>query len=93
VQIASMKEGAKSKKGGDEDFEPPGWLAANLERVHKERTNLTAGIARYRKEIAELRAKYDNDKQRWITLKASKGMLEAQDAQVSDTAKKDSKGY
>ena len=93
LQIASMKEAAKSKKGGDEDFEPPGWLSANLERVHKERANLTTGIARYRKEIAELRAKYDNDKQRWITLKASKGLLEAQDAQVSDTAKKDSKGY
>jgi len=93
LQIASMKEAAKSKKGGDEDFEPPGWLSANLERVHKERANLTTGIARYRKEIAELRAKYDNDKQRWITLKANKGLLDAQDATAPDTARKDSKGY
>lgn len=91
-QIASMKETVKAKKG-DEEFEPPAWLAANLDRVHKERANLVTGIARYRKQIEELRAKYEGDKQRWITLKASKGTLEAQDGAAADPAKKASKGY
>jgi phage shock protein A len=87
-----MKEAAKSKKG-DEDFEAPAWLTANLDRVHKERANLTTALARYRKEIEELRAKYGADKQRWIVLKATKGTLEAQGAAAADPAKKDSKGY
>jgi hypothetical protein len=94
-QIDFMKEDAAKKKKGDEDFEPPAWLVSNLDRLKKERVNLTAAIARYRKEIEELRTKYDTDKQRWIVLKASKGTLEAQGAPVADPAKapaKDAKG-
>ncbi len=91
-QIANMKEEAKSKKGGDEEFEPPAWLTANLDRVHKERTNLVAGLARYRKEIEDLKAKYDSDKQRWIKLKATQGTLEADVAPAADASKPSAKG-
>jgi len=93
-QIAEMKEEAAKKKGGDEAFEPPAWLTANLERVNKERTNVTAGIVRYKKEIDELRAKYDTDKERWIVLKANKGTL-ASDvaAPTADPAKAPGKSY
>jgi hypothetical protein len=92
--LERLKENAKSKKGEDEPFEPPAWLVSNLDRLKKERTNLIAGIARYHKEVEELRAKYDGDKARWIVLKASKGALEADGG--ADPAKppaKDSKGY
>jgi hypothetical protein len=92
-QIELLKEEAQKKKG-DEPFEAPGWLTANLDRVKKERANLVAAQARYKKEIDDLRAKYDSDKQRWIVLKANKGALDADAA--TDPAKpppKDSKGY
>jgi chromosome segregation ATPase len=95
-RMAALREEAKSKKGADEPFEPPAWLSANLERVHKERSSITTGIARYRKEIDELRAKYESDKQRWMMLKANKGILEVQGGAVAETPKapaKDSKGY
>jgi chromosome segregation ATPase len=94
AQLESLKERAK-KKSGDDDFEPPAWLVSNLDRLKKERTNLTAAIARYRKDIDEMRAKYESDKQRWIVLKATKGTLEGQDAPAPDSkgSLKGPKGY
>lgn len=91
-QIEEMKEATKSKKGDDE-FEPPAWLTSNLERVRKERVNLNVGLARYHKEIEDLRAKYDNDKARWILLKASQGRIAVDGAAPADAPAKGSKGY
>ncbi len=91
-QLGEMKERARNK----DEFEPPAWLSANLERVQKDHAALVASIARDRKEIEALRAKYDGDKQRWIALKANGGVLasEAPEAPKDKEApKKDSKGY
>jgi hypothetical protein len=87
TQLAGMKERSKNK----DEFEPPAWLTANLDRVHKERAALTTGIARYKKEVEDLRAKYDGDKQRWILLKANAGTLASE--APAEAPKKDSKGY
>jgi hypothetical protein len=91
-QLEFMKEEAAKKKS-DEPFEPPAWLTANLERVQKERANITTGIARYKKEVEELRAKYDNDKKRWIMLKQTQGTLDGAAADPAKPPAKDSKGY
>lgn len=91
-QLLDMKERSKNK----DEFEAPDWLVSNLDRLHKERASLTAGMARYQKEVADLRAKYDGDKQRWIMLKANGGTAPSEavaDPQKTDPQKKDSKGY
>ena len=92
-RLADMKEAAEKSKRGADDWEPPAWLTANLERVQKERANITTGIARYKKEVEELRAKYDNDKKRWIMLKQTQGTLDGAAADPAKPPAKDSKGY
>jgi hypothetical protein len=68
---AQMKDWA-AKEGEDH---VPAWLAANLEQVRSERKMLTGAIGRYRKEVEDLRARYERDKKRWIALKAAGGSL------------------
>jgi uncharacterized protein YlxW (UPF0749 family) len=63
---------SKSGKGRDDAAPrdaPPG-LVAEVERIRKEREQLTKGIATHEKEIESLRAKYQSDKQRWLALKS-----------------------
>jgi len=81
VQVKDMQD-AKDGKG-----EAPAWLVANLEQVRSEREMLVAAIARYRKEIEDLRARYDGDKKRWIALKAAGGRLPEASAPESETMK------
>lgn len=45
------------------------WYNAEIERVKKERAMLVDSVARLRREVIELDAKYEADKQRWIALK------------------------
>ena len=92
-RLADMKEAAEKSKRGADDWEPPAWLTSNLERIQKERVNVTAGIARYKKEVEDLRTKYDSDKERWITLKANKGTLASDVAPPADPAKAPGKSY
>jgi len=69
-----LKTYAESAKAGRE-VQAPGWLVANLEQVRSEKKTLTSAIGRYNQEIAELRARYDGDKKRWLALKAAGGSL------------------
>ncbi|MBC8021754.1 MAG: DUF4124 domain-containing protein [Burkholderiales bacterium] len=57
----------KSKAG--KTREAPANLVHDLERLKDERVTLEKSLASYDKEIEMLRAKYDNDKKRWIALK------------------------
>ena len=88
-RLADMKERSKHK----ETFEPPDWLTATHDRVHKDRAAITASIARDRKEIEDLRAKFDGDKKRWIMLKQTQGTLDGAAADPAKPPAKDSKGY
>lgn len=67
ARIAELEQ-RKAKKGKAE--ETPAWMIEDLQRVHAEKKSLEDAIGRYRKEIEELRARYDGDKKRWIALKA-----------------------
>ena len=69
-----LKTYAESAKAGRE-VHAPGWMIANLEQVRSEKKTLTSAIGRYNQEIADLRARYDGDKKRWIALKAAGGSL------------------
>jgi hypothetical protein len=91
-RIDSIKQEAAKKKGGEEEAEPPAWLMSNLDRVHKERAMLVTAVGRYKKEIEELRAKYDGDKRRWIVLKANAGVLDSE-AVADPTRPSGSKSY
>lgn len=50
--------------------QPPHNLVTEQERLKAERQALLASIAGFEKEIAVLRAKFDDDKRRWVALKA-----------------------
>jgi len=59
----------KSKTG--KTRETPETLLHDMDRVKKERVSLEKSLADYDKEIAQLKAKYDGDKKRWLALKSS----------------------
>jgi hypothetical protein len=60
----------KSKAG--KTRETPESLVHDLERAKKEKATIEKSLESYDKEIAELKVKYDGDKQRWIALKQAK---------------------
>jgi hypothetical protein len=74
-----------SRKSG----EPPPMLVAEQERLAEERKTLERSIEGYEREIAQLRAKFEVDKQRWIALKGGGASPAAGKTQpVSATARK-----
>lgn len=61
----------KAGKGkAAKDVQPPHNLLAERERLNAERQGLVASIAGFEKEIEVLRAKFDDDKRRWVALKS-----------------------
>jgi chromosome segregation ATPase len=76
AQINARIQTYEDKPGKDgKAAEPPAWLTEDLARVRSERTSLTNAIERYRKEVDDLRKRFDTDKRRWIALKAAAGSL------------------
>lgn len=63
----------KKKAAGAKPAEPPHLLVSENERLLAEKKTLQASIVNGEKEIAQLRVRYDEDKKRWIALKASEG--------------------
>lgn len=81
TQIAAQVKAYEDKPGKDgKPAEPPAWLTDDLARVRNERTSLNDAIKRYRKEVDDLRARYDSDKKRWLALKAAGGVLPPSEA-------------
>lgn len=60
----------KSDKGGK--YDPSAGMAAELERLNDEKKQIAASITSYKKEIAEIGTKFDEDKRRWLALKTGK---------------------
>ena len=58
--------GKKKSSKGKDDAAP---MAAELERLEDEKKQIAKNVAGYNKEIVEIRAKYDEDKRRWVALK------------------------
>lgn len=74
---------AGKKKGGKDDTSAA--MGKELERLDDEKKGIEKSIVGFDKEIAELRAKFDVDKRRWVALKqgssAKKADVAASDAQ------------
>jgi hypothetical protein len=60
----------KSKHNRAQPDPVPGALASDLQRVRSEQAALNTSIAESEREIAQLRAKFEADKKRWIELKS-----------------------
>src|SRR5262249_51534579 len=65
-EMEFYKAGKSKGKGSD----TPKVLQGDLERVQAEKVALVSSIARYEKEIEEIKAKFDVDKKRWLDLKS-----------------------
>lgn len=61
---------AGKAKGSKKTVEAPPMLVSEQERLTAERATLEKNIAGYQREIAELREKFDHDKERWVAIKA-----------------------
>lgn len=61
------------KKAGTKAKEVPSNLTDGLKSAAQEKATVQKNIAGYEKEIAEIRAKFDEDKRRWLALKAEQG--------------------
>lgn len=81
-------------KSGRSDKAPqvPHALLAEQGRLKKERTVLLASIEASERDIAQLRARFDNDKRRWLTLKGG-GAAIASPAEPPAAAKPVRKTY
>lgn len=63
-----------SDKGGKHD--PAVGMKAELERLAEEKDQIAKSISGYKKEIAEIGSKFDEDKRRWVELKSGRRMIE-----------------
>jgi hypothetical protein len=78
----------KSKTAAKKDAavrEVPIQLATDYERTQTEKAALAKGIVSYEKEIVEIRAKFEEDRKRWLALKANPNLLKG-DAAATATA-------
>ncbi len=70
-QMEFYKAGKRKGSNGDAKRpEVPPSLTAELKRVRGERAGLVKAVANDEREIAEVRAKFEADKQRWLALKS-----------------------
>jgi hypothetical protein len=63
---------ANAKLVDPSDDQTGAWFRAEVDRMGKERAALAESVRRLHKEIAELKAKYESDKARWMLLKSGK---------------------
>lgn len=75
---------AGKKKSAKKEDMPTG-LSLELQRLEEEKKAIAKNLVGYDKEIAELKAKYDGDKRRWLALKQGGG-------KSPDVAATDAKG-
>ena len=77
--------GKKKDSKGKDQAAP---MAAEIERLADEKKQIAKSVEGYNKEIAEIRVRYDADKQRWIALKKGGGKAPDTAAAPSTEAKK-----
>jgi chromosome segregation ATPase len=80
----------KSKAASGKTREAPAQLKSDLERARSERATITTNIASYEKEIEQVRARYDADRDRWVELKRmqSEGKLDLRDPKQIEASKR-----
>ena len=84
-EIEEEMEFYKAGKSKGKSTDVPKGLIADLERVRSEKSALVSSIARYEREIEEIKAKYDADKKRWLALKSGAATKPAEEAKGPTT--------
>lgn len=82
LEFYKAGKGTKSSAGGKK-VEAPVMITSELERLRGEKLALGKNVADSEKEIAEMRARFDVDKKRWVALKSGSGSKPA-DAPVAE---------
>jgi hypothetical protein len=59
------------KSKGSKGREVPANLTQELQRLHKEKETISKALPGYDREIEQIRANFEKDKQRWLTLKVT----------------------
>jgi hypothetical protein len=86
AEIADEMEFYKAGKSkSTKKVEMPAQLTADNDRVQAEKAALQKSVAASEKEIAEIRARFDSDKKRFVELKANPGLVR-NDANAPSTA-------
>jgi hypothetical protein len=76
AQLTKQAQAFTERVGKDgQPGEAPAWMVEDLQRVRDERSSLRAAIGRFRKEIEEVRVRFDTDKKRWVALKSGEASL------------------
>jgi chromosome segregation ATPase len=77
-------------KNASKTKEAPIQLRADLERTVAEKTALANNLVTYEKEMAQVRTRYDGDRDRWVELKKMQadGRLDLRDPKAIEAAKK-----
>ena len=65
MEFYTAGKGGKGKKGGD----MPKNLTEEHDSLKKEKANIQKSIGNYEKEIADMKAKFEVDKKRWVALR------------------------
>ena len=84
-EIEEEMEFYKAGKGKGKSNEPPKGLTADLDRVRTEKTALVSSIAKYEKEIEEIKVKYELDRKRWLDLKSGNAAKPKDEAKAPTT--------
>ena len=71
-ELEFYKAGKSSKSSGKKAEAPP-MMVEEQARLKHEKVQLAKNVVGYEKEIAELKAKFDVDKRRWVALKRGGG--------------------
>lgn len=69
-ELEEEMEFYKAGKSKAKAAEAPTQLTADLQRGRTEKATLVSAIAKYEKEIEQVKAKFDADKKRWLALKS-----------------------
>ena len=65
MEFYTAGKGGKGKKGGD----MPKNLTEEQDSLKKEKANIQKSIGNYEKEIADMKAKFEVDRKRWVALR------------------------
>jgi len=67
---AGKRKGKPKGKEAERTIEAPPALVAEVQRIQGEKANLHQALEGYDRQIAEVRARYEGDRQRWLALKS-----------------------
>lgn len=87
-KLTEEMEFYQAGKGKGKAKEPPSNLVDGLKGAQQEKATIQKNIATYEREIVDIRNKFDEDKKRWLAIKAEQARPTATPAAASATPAK-----